>query len=183
MSYPLHNKNNINSLVVVSAKEHGKIFWIDETGTLTALEYVEEHPASFSDNEGFFFRSSGGMNLSSGSPRETDDERTVNKYISSISEELRDVVEEKKPSTIFIFEPDYLKGLIEEHLPNPQHIPIQVVAYGNYVNSPVEDIARMLENHNGSTPDPSDPQSVDDTEPNAQEKRRILGIGKDGEDN
>lgn len=184
MSYLIQNNQNIkNSLVVVSAKEQGRIFSIDEAGNMEVLEHIEEHPASFSDNEGFFFRSAGGMNLGSGYPQEEDGEHNLKKYITSISEELHTAVEEKKPSKILVFEPDYLKGLIEEHLPNPNHIPIQVVAYGNYVNSPLEQIAEMLKKVNGDELDPADPASVDVNKPNADEKRKILEVGKDSNAN
>lgn len=173
----IENPHIQNSLVVVSAKEHGKIYSVED-GRLSIVEYIAEHPLEYSDNEGFFFRSAHGQALGSGAPREVDHEHNIKRYIKAIDEELQAAVAAKKPAQILIFEPEYLKGLITEHLKNPNHIPVKVVQYGNYVEQSPEDIAALLQNFGVDTADPADPQSVAHDEPNAEEKRKILEVGR-----
>ena len=167
-----HINTNKNGLVVVSAKERGKLFQL-KNGTLSYLEYVEEHPPTYSDNEGFFARSGNGEHYGSGSPREEDDQQNLLRYFKAIAEELSAAVKEQQPEKIYIFEPEHLKGKIEEKLDNPNKIPVQVVSYGNYVDSPLEDITAMLQDHGDESLDPADPASVAGEE-NAEEKRKIL---------
>lgn len=165
-----------NALVVVSAKEHGKLYRIAD-GELSIYEYVEEHPPQYSDNEGFFFRSSGGKELGSGAPREEDDAQNIKRYMKAIESELRAALVAVQPERVYLFEPEHLKGLVVAHLVNPHHIPIETVAYGNFVQHSPSEIVAMLEKHLESASDPSDPQSVAG-EPNAEEKRKILETGR-----
>jgi hypothetical protein len=165
-----------NSLVVVSAKEHGKIFQIRD-GEMKGLEYVEEHPPELSDNEGFFIRSTGGEHLGSGAPQEEDDAQNIEVYIKSITSELSDAIQAFKPEKLFVFEPEHLKGLIAEHVTKPNELPVTVVQYGNFVEHEAEEILQLLEKFTATEIDPDDPASVAGEE-NAQEKRKILETGQ-----
>jgi hypothetical protein len=165
-----------NSLVVVSAKEQGKIFQIRD-GEMKALEYVEEHPPGYSDNEGFFMRSAGGTQLSSGSAREEDDKRNIERYIKGITSELSAAIKSSNPDKLFLFEPEHLKGLIEEHVIKPNDLEVIVVKYGNFVEKKADEILKLLENSMESEKDPANPASVAGEE-NAQEKRKILETGQ-----
>lgn len=169
-------ENKLNGLVVISAKEHGKLYAL-KNGELTYLDEVEEHPPTYSDNEGFFARSGNGMRYGSGSPREEDDTQNLLRYFKAISEELSETVKELRPERIYIFEPEHLKGKIEEKLINPTHIPVEVVSYGNYVDSSLEKIMSMLQKLGQNELDPTDPASVAGEE-NAEEKRKILETGQ-----
>lgn len=165
-------------LVVVSGKEHGMIY-ITNAGVLRHVEHITEHPPTYSDNEGFFFRSSHGRQLGSGAPHEVDKQRNIERYINAIGEELSGVVSNEQPELILLFEPEYLKGLVSERLRNPNHIPVHVLDYGNFVHeSPHEIKDRIIKLLSSQERDPADPASVDRNEPNADEKRRILEIGK-----
>jgi len=174
----IHNQNNElnNSLVVVSAKEHGKIYQIRD-GEMTAAEYVEEHPPEYSDNEGLFFRSAHGSMLGSGAPREVDDQRNIERYIKAVSEELSGVIKQAQPEKLFLFEPEHLKGLVEEHTVKPNDVSVRVVRYGNFVESEPKEILQMLEGFIDTEQDPADPDSVAG-EKNAEEKRKILETGE-----
>lgn len=179
-----HNKNVTKdilatgtALVVVSGKEHGVIF-IRTHNELTPAEYVAKHPQEYSDNEGFFFRNSNGNQTGSGSVLEVDSAHNIKRYIKAITEELHQLVTEQKPQAILIFEPEHLKGLIVEHLPNSNHIPIAVVDYGNFVQKTTEEIETRIEAwFHEDDEDPTDPASVENG-PNAEEKRKILETGK-----
>ncbi|MFT5360192.1 MAG: hypothetical protein ACJART_001926 [Maribacter sp.] len=171
----MSNIKKTDGLVVVSAKEHGKLFSLKD-GTLTNLEHVEKHPLPYSDNEGFFTRSGKGERYGSGSPREEDVEQNLLRYFKAISEELSEAVKKTKPEKIYIFEPEHLKGKIEERLLNPTNIPVEIIAYGNYVDNDIATIASMLNNMGPNNIDPANPASVAGEE-NAEEKRKILEVG------
>jgi len=175
----IHTQNKAleNSLVVVSAKEHGKIYQIRD-GEMKGLEYVEEHPPEYSDNEGFFMRSAGGMQLGSGAPLEVDDQRNIERYVKAITTELSDAIKSFNPEKVFLFEPEHLKGLIAEHVVKTNKLELTVVKYGNYVEKKAEEILQMLEDSVAETElDPADPASVEG-EANAEEKRKILETGE-----
>lgn len=165
-------------LVIVSAKEHGMIY-VTVGGLFQHIDHVVEHPPTYSDNEGFFTRGSQGRDLGSGAPREVDKEGNIKRYIKAVSEELNHIVAKEKPEAIFIFEPEHLKGLIVEHLDNPTHIPVQALDYGNFVHEAAPKIKdRIVAALASNKPNSDDPSSVKDTEVNAEEKRKILEIGK-----
>lgn len=165
-------------LVVVSAKEHGNIY-VTVNGNLEHLEHVSKHPPSYSDNEGFFTRSSHGRDWGSGAPREVDKEHNIKVYIKSISEELSEIVTAEKPEVIFVFEPEHMKNLIAEHLVNPTHIPVVAAEYGNFVHESTQEIKdRLIASLKPEAIDPSDPASVEDGDPHADEVRKILEVGK-----
>ena len=170
------HKDLENSLVVVSAKEHGKIYQIRD-GEMKALEYVEEHSPEYSDNEGFFMRSAGGMQLGSGSPQEEDDKRNIELYIKGITGELSDAIKSFHPEKVFLFEPEHLKGLVEEHVVKPDNLEVTVVRYGNFVEKQPNEILQLLEDAMDVETNPADPASVEGEE-NAEEKRKILETGQ-----
>jgi hypothetical protein len=170
------NKKIDNSLVVVSAKEHGKIYQIRD-GEMKAVEYVEEHPPEYSDNEGFFMRSAGGVHLGSGSAREDDDDRNIEQYIKAITSELSGAIKELQPKNLFLFEPEHLKGLVQEHVIKPDELELTLVRYGNFVEKEPNQILQMLDDFTDTEIDPADPASVEGEE-NAEEKRKILEVGE-----
>ena len=173
----IENTELEGSLVVVSAKEHGKIFQITD-GELHIKDYVEEHPPEYSDNEGFFVRAGNGVRMGSGYAKEEDDEHNLKMYIKAIAEELSDVVKKEQPKKVLVFEPEHLKGLIEEHLVNPEHIPVEVVQHGNFVQVEQQQVAQMINEYGKKDAlDPADPASVAGEE-NAEEKRKILETGQ-----
>jgi hypothetical protein len=174
----IHTQNKAfeNSLVVVSAKEHGKIYQIRD-GEMKALEYVEEHPPELGDNEGFFTRSAGGIQLGSGAPYEENEQHNIEQYIKGITSELSDAIKSFNPDTLFLFEPEHLKGLIEEHVMKPNDLAVANVRYGNFVEKPAGEILKMLQDSTDSKLDPADPASVEGEE-NAEEKRKILETGQ-----
>ncbi len=68
--------------------------------------------------------------------------------------------------------------MIAEYLVNPNHIPVEVVQYGNFVQVEQKKVAEMINNHGKKDElDPSDPASVAGEE-NAEEKRKILEVGE-----
>lgn len=164
-----------SALVVVSAKEQGKVYKL-ENGDLRALNYTAEHPPAFSDDEGFFFGGGGGQG-SGGSVKETDDQRNLERYFKAIVNELSHLLKEHTPEVVFVVEPEHLKGHIAERLINPEHVPIEAIAYGNYVESKPSEILELIRSSVCDNQDPADPASVAGEE-NAEEKRKILEVGK-----
>jgi len=147
-------------------------------GQLEILNYTAEHPPTYSDDEGFFMRSGGdGQLYGSGYAKETDDQRNLERYFKAISGELSDLLKQHSPSVVFLIEPEHLKGHVEERLVNPTHIPVEVIAYGNQVEASPSEIHELLTKANTKTLDPTDPASVAG-EANAEEKRKILEVGK-----
>lgn len=175
----MHSENYIkheNGLLVVSAKEHGKVYRLQD-GELAIVSYTAEHPPTYSDNEGFFTRAGNGEFYGSGNVKEEDDEHNIKKYVKAISEELSAIISNENPDVVYVIEPEHLKGLIEEHVVNPKNIPIRVLKYGNHVQDQPEALIDLLHAHVGSDElDPKDPASVAGEE-NAEEKRKILEVG------
>jgi hypothetical protein len=165
-----------NGLLVISGKERGRLFVIHE-GHIREFDQVIEHPPGYSDNEGFFIRSGDGERYGSGNPRETDDKANLDRYLRALNSELKAVIDELKPAALFIIEPVHLKDKITEHKTNFGNIPIFTVAYGNYVDSPKEEILHLINDYQKDSHDPTDPDSVAGEE-NAAEKRKILEIAK-----
>lgn len=172
----IQNDKLMNGFLVVSGQEHGKIYKLID-GEISLLQHVVEHPPTYSDNEGFFTHSGDGVQYGSGNPREEDDKRNLERYVNSITGELSEIVAEQDPKQIAVIEPEHLKGLIAKHLVNPNHIPVHVICYGNFVDSPLEDLIKKLDDYDQNVPDPADPASVEGEE-NAEEKRKILETGK-----
>ncbi len=175
----MHKKYDIHSvraLVVVSAKEHGKIYSL-KNGNLRGLSYTEEPAPTYSDNEGFFVRSKGGTQLGSGNVLETNDQHNLQQYIKAITEELSTLVDRENPEVVFVIEPEHLKGLIKENLVTAQSIPVEEIAYGNYVEKDADTVLELVRSTLSNEEDPADPSSVEG-EAHAEEKRRILEIGK-----
>lgn len=166
-----------NSLVIVSAREHGKIYQIRD-GEMTLMEYVEERPPEKGSNDGFFFLSSGGMQMRAGAPRDEDNSHDIRQYINAITGELTQAIRSFKPEKLFVFEPEHMKGLIEEHVTKPNNLKIRNVRYGNFVQSDQQEIMDMLNDYKDDSIDASDPASVADGE-NADEIRKILEVGND----
>lgn len=186
MSYPIIMKisntehqslQNRHALIVVSGKEHGKIYEIKD-GNVDELSDVEVPAAEYSDNEGFFTRGGNGQNFGSGAPREEDDEHNLKRYSQAITSELNAIFKKVSPKNIYVFEPEHLKGTVAEYAVLPNDVELEVVEYGNFVQSDMMDIvAKISEYIKGDTLDPADPASVAGEE-NAEEKRKILETGQ-----
>ena len=164
------------ALIVVSAKEQGVLYQAAD-GVIEQVATVEEHPEAPSDREGFFFRSGFGKQLGSGGPDAQDDTETVREFVRSISEELNGAIKAVQPTVIYFFQPQHLKGYLENEIKNPTHIPTHVVQFGNYVHETPLEILEHIAAYHDDVIDPSDPTSVKD-EPNAEEKRKILEKGR-----
>lgn len=172
-----YNPDTVHALVVVSAKEHGKLFqW--RNGSLTPLSYTEEHPPQYSDNEGFFTHSGAQRNYGSGNVREEDDDRNLDRYISAITEELRTHIEHVQPEIVLVLEPEHLKGLVAKHLVTSSAVPVHTIAFGNYVEQPQAEVAEIVRSSLTEVYDPRDPASVAG-EPNAAEKKHLLEVGQE----
>lgn len=163
-------------LLVVSAKEHGRLYQAYD-GMLEEVVNVEEHPETTSDREGFFARSGYGQRFGSGSPEEFNKQETIRTFVKSIAQELNEAMKDLHPNALYLFQPEHLKGYLEHEIKNPDHIPVHAVAYGNFVD---EKPLRLLEHvaafHNDAH-DATDPSSVADG-PDAEEKRRLLAVGQ-----
>ena len=160
-----------NGLLIISGKEHGRLFII-KNGVVKEFDHVEEHPPRFSDNEGFFIRAGNGERYGSGNPRETDDKRNLDRYKNALEKELDVVIKEVEPAALFITEPEHLKGMLEETVQKFTDLKVNVVAYGNYVKSTDEELQKLLEGFQNTSADPADPASVAGEE-NAEEKENI----------
>lgn len=172
----LKNENIQNGLLVISGKEHGRLFVI-QNGIVEEFDHLEEHPPEYSDNEGFFIRSGDGERYGSGNPREVDDKRNLDRYLNALESEIRAVIKVVQPEALFITEPQHLKGKIEQTVSRYTNTPIHTVALGNYVESNSEKLQSLLEGFNTDNTDPANPASVSGEE-NAEEKRKILETGQ-----
>lgn len=121
------------ALIVVSAKERGLVY-VAHQGEITELAHVEEHPPSYSDDEGFFF-SGNPAHPSGGYPKEANNEHDFKQYINAIEAELSKAIAHQKPDVIYIFEPAHLAGKVKEHIKNPNHIPVHLVKTGNHLDA------------------------------------------------
>jgi len=165
-----------HALVIITAKERGLVYRL-RNGELALVSMVEEHPPSYSDNEGFFFRNAAGIELGSGNVREKDGYYDRRRYLGSLSSEVKPLIEEETPDALFIIEPEHFKGEVEEHLSHPNNLPVRTIKYGNHVGAAPHDVMHLLEGVLNEAHDPTDPASVAG-EANAEEKRKILETGK-----
>ncbi len=164
------------ALLVVSAKEQGRLYQASD-GVIEEVVKVEEHPERYSDREGFFFRSGYGRHYGSGAPMEEHKQENIRAFVSAISEELNEAIKDLQPDVLYFFQPEHLKGYLENAIKNPQHIPTHAVAYGNFVDETPHALLERIKDYHDDSIDPSDPASVKD-EPNAEEKRKLLEKGR-----
>lgn len=171
-----NNPHIQNGILVLSGKEHGRLFIIHE-GHIKEFDHLEERPPGYSDNEGFFIRSGDGERYGSGYPREEDDARNLERYLQALNNELKQVVKELEPEAIYLVEPEHLKGKIAEYDISYGNTPLFHVAYGNYVDCSNEEIQNLIDQYQKDSVDPTDPTSVAGEE-NADEKRKLLEVAK-----
>ncbi len=164
-------------LLVVTAKEQGVLYTAAD-GQIEQVVKVEEHPEARSDNEGFFFRSGYGRHYGSGAPLEEDKEENLRTFVNSVTEELNEAVRVEQPDIIYFFHPAHLKGYLENSIKNPGKTELHVVKMGNFIHETPIQLIEHIRDYHDDTHDPSDPASVADG-PNADEKRRLLSLGKD----
>lgn len=168
---------NERVLIVVSAKERG-ILYLANDGIIDEVAEVQEHPEARSDREGFFFRSGFGRGYGSGAPLEEDKDDNLRVFVSAIAEELNAAIAAVKPTAVYLFQPQHLKGYLDKALKCPNNVPVHIVRFGNYLNeTPLELVTHIRDYHDDST-DPGDPTSVAEG-PDADAKRRILSVGKE----
>lgn len=168
---------NDNALIVVSAKEEGKLYELRD-GALHFLQHVTEHPPAYSDNEGFFQRSGNGMTMGSGSVLEESDEHNFKQFLNTMSEAVREQTDAIKPRAVLILEPEHLKHKLAERTTQGQPASTASVLFGNFVHeSPKELYARLEKVYatDGEAADPGDPDSVAGEKDEA-EKRSILNV-------
>jgi hypothetical protein len=168
--------NNEKAFIVVSAKEKG-IVYVAHNGTLELIAEVEEHPETYSDKEGFFLQSGPNSVYGSGAPLEVNEEHNIKRFVHAIANELNTLISAQNPHVVYLFYPEYLKGYIEKIIKNPKRTPTCVIAYGNFLHLKPLSFLRHIQAVSDIKPDPADPASVPNG-PNAEEKRKILEIGK-----
>ena len=139
---------NKEALIIVAAREEGIIYRITD-GVVEQVDLIEHHLLPLSDDEGFFF---GGVAGSGGAPKERDDEDEYAKTLrKKIANELDQLVKKENATVLYIFEPEHLKGRIEEHLQAHPDLAVHNVRYGNYVQeSPrqlIDYITEYIEEH------------------------------------
>lgn len=168
--------NDDHVLLVVSAKEEGKIYEL-MSGKLHHRQHVVKHPPTRSDNEGFSTRTSNGMKMGSGSVREDDDEHNLQQYLSAMAVAVREQIEATKPRAVIFFEPEHLKEKLAPHITLAQPMPMSSVLFGNFVHESPNELHTRLAKLYTDDHDPASPDSVTGEE-NAAEKRSILEIPK-----
>ena len=172
----ISNKKVHNSLVVVSAKEQAKIYEIAE-GQMQPVAYVSEHPPEYSDDEGYFARTGNGQFYGSGSVKEEDTERNLERFTSSLTEKVDEINQDKKYNKILLLVPEHLKNIVGDALKSMSEFDVEIVGFGNYVEHNEVELLSLLEEHGHTKLDPSDPASVAGEE-NAEEKRKILEVAQ-----
>lgn len=166
------------ALFAVLGKEKG-ILYLAYKGSIERVATVEEPAAEYSDREGFFMSSGNGMFYGAGEPYDGNEVQSRAHFIDKVVHELRRHIDEHKVHLVYLYEPEHLKNGITDVLDREtNNVTIITVAYGTFLNeSPTDLLERLVKSEYYSQPDPSDPSSVKDS-PNADEKRRILEIGK-----
>lgn len=137
------------ALVIVAAREDGIIYRIKD-GEMQQLDVVEQHLLPLSDDEGFFF---GGVGGSGGAPKDRDNEEVeYSKQLrKKIAHELDQLIKQDAARVLYIFEPEHLKGRIEEELQKHDDLSVHTVQYGNYVHETprqlIDHITAYIEAH------------------------------------
>lgn len=131
------------ALIVVIGKGHGIIYHMKD-GVIEQVDELEKQTQSFTDNEGFFFRSAHGQQLGSGAPRETDDSEYIKRFGKSISAELDKLIKQESPRALYVFEPEYVKGRIVDFLQKHPELVIHTVRHGNYVKEHPETLLKYI---------------------------------------
>lgn len=142
------------ALLIVAGKTTGKIYRI-ANAEITHVETLENQLETYSDNEGFFFSGVHG----GGAPKERNDEENhIAQLRKTIAKELDQLIKKESAKVLYIFEPEHLKGRIEEVLQSHPQLKIITVAYGNFVQeSPKELLHRIQQQLKEHTPN----QAVD----------------------
>ncbi len=163
-------------LVVVSAKEEGKIYELQD-GTLTFIEGVVEHPPQYSDNEGFFERRGRGITMGSGNVREEADEHNLLNFLKRMAQAVTERMNERTPRAVLVLEPEHLHGKFAEYVTPAMQVPVVTVQYGNFMHESISALETRLKRLYSDDYDPSDPGSVAGEE-NAEEKRKLLEVAQ-----
>lgn len=147
------------AIVAVVGKEHGVIYRIKD-GMMEQLSELENKPPHLSDDEGFFFRAAHGHSLGSGAPKELNEDEYLRRFEKAISAELDELIRQEQPQVLYIFEPEYVKGKIVEHMQKHPQLVIHNVRHGNYVQEHpetlLEHIHEFIEEHKIHTNRPED---------------------------
>lgn len=136
------------ALVVVAAKEEGIIYRIF-AGEMQPVDIFEQHLLPLSDDEGFFF---GGVKGGGGAPKERNDEEEYHHILCRrIANELDQLIKTEAARVLYVFEPEHLKGRIEQELQKHKNLAIHTVRYGNYVQETprqlIDYITEYIEEH------------------------------------
>lgn len=164
--------------VVAYAKERAVIYKVHD-GELVQVTYVNEVSPEYSDREGFFQRSGGGEYFGSGAPYEEPKQEIIASTVRATADELWALMKEESPAAVYVFEPEHLKRQLERKLTNPAHVPVHTVRFGNFVGARPNELVNFIAEYHEPTIDPADPNSVSDEEENADEKRKILNVGRE----
>lgn len=168
---------NQHALLAVVARERGVVYCAAD-GTLERVATVDEPHPHYSDREGFFMRRAGGIQLGSGEPYDDGHaEEDHKRLLDNVVKELREAIKRYNADTVYLFEPEHLKGQLTEVLKKKEQILVRLVAFGNFLKTKPLILIKKISTYENPPRDPSDPASVAG-EKNAEEKRKILEIGK-----
>lgn len=164
------------TIIVVIASERG-VLYKAVNGTIDEMADMTETAPQYSDREGFFMRSGGGMQYGSGEPYDDTASADHKKLIDQVVDELQEIVNKNEIKKLYLFEPEHHKGQLTEALKVKIDIPATLVDFGNFIETDALVLLEKINKFENPPYDPSDPSSVEGKE-NAEEKRKILEVGK-----
>ncbi len=132
------------ALFIVSGRL-GMEFYLANSGKIKKLQsfHFPKPSKLYTDNEGFFLRSSGGGKnpgvTISGSVREPKKQRLRQELYRKLRKHLENILKKENITRIYLFAPDYLhkeiKTIIKDNLSNKLKKQIRMVIEGNYLKS------------------------------------------------
>lgn len=136
------------ALMVVVAKEEG-VFYRLSDGKMERIAEVDNHPPSYSDREGFFFRSGYGIGYSSGAPLETDKQENIRTFMKAAAAKLNELISKEEPQLLYVFEPAHLRGRLMREVGRSieSTTSVHTVKLGNYVREHPKTLLRYVQDY------------------------------------
>ncbi len=132
------------SLIVVTGSHSVEIYYFYQ-GEIVKVDSFEMETPVYSDKEGFFSRTGGGVRYGSGSVLELNKEEILKKFIRELKIRIEKAFKERQVEEIFFFQPLYLKKIISDELSPVIKNKISLVVEGNFIGHHPFNLIKMIQ--------------------------------------
>lgn len=107
--------NQFPALLVVAGARSGKVYLASQ-GVVELLHAYDEPSPAYSDNEGHFAHSGGGVELGSGAPKEADTVEEGRRFAKELAAGTEALMRTHSAAEVHLFAPDYMLNIINDAL-------------------------------------------------------------------